>query len=299
MPPHSNDPAETTQRTMLSNGPLRTSPRSACVVVIHGEGLGKRADIEDSPILVGRSHEADLVIPHKSVSREHCRIWRDGDAYRIRDLGATNRTRLNDEPIDESELADGDHVVVGECILKFISQTSVEARYHEEIYQLATHDVLTDLCNRRHFVEMMDKEIGRALRHQRALALCIIDVDLFKPINDRYGHIAGDEVLRQIAAILKQHVRSDDIAARIGGEEFAVLLPECDVPAATGFAERLRASVAAALFSAAGESLRITVSIGVASVDDARDSRAKLMAAADAALYRAKREGRDRVCSAD
>jgi diguanylate cyclase (GGDEF)-like protein len=291
-----NDPAETTQRTLLSGGPHRPAPRSACVVVIHGEGLGRRADIESEPILVGRSQEADLVVAHKSVSREHCRIWRDGNDYRIRDLGATNRTRVNEAPVDEALLHDGDHIVVGESILKFISQTSVEASYHEEIYQLATHDMLTELYNRRHFIEMADKEIARALRHQRPLALCIVDVDLFKPINDRHGHIAGDEVLRQIASLVKQHVRSDDIAARIGGEEFAVMLPESDAAVASQFAERLRNAVADTGFAPGGEAQRITVSIGISTLSGTRTSRPSLMAAADAALYRAKDDGRNRVC---
>jgi diguanylate cyclase (GGDEF)-like protein len=291
-----NDPAETTQRTLLSGGPHRPAPRSACVVVIHGEGLGRRADIESEPILVGRSQEADLVVAHKSVSREHCRIWRDGNDYRIRDLGATNRTRVNEAPVDEALLHDGDHIVVGESILKFISQTSVEASYHEEIYQLATHDMLTELYNRRHFIEMADKEIARALRHRRPLALCIVDVDLFKPVNDRHGHIAGDEVLRQIASLVKQHVRSDDIAARIGGEEFAVMLPESDADVASQFAERLRRAVADASFAPGGEAQSITVSIGISTLSDTRTSRPSLMAAADAALYRAKDGGRNRAC---
>src|SRR5690606_12545156 len=150
-----------------------------------------------------RSEDADLCITHKSVSRAHCRVWHDGGDYRIRDLGATNPVRVNDQAIDgDRVLADGDHVTVGESILKFISRTSVEARYHEEIYQLATHDALSGLCNRRHFCELADKEIARAVRHGRALALCIINVDLFKPVNDRYGHIEGDEVLRTIAGVI-------------------------------------------------------------------------------------------------
>ena len=290
------DPNDTTQRTLLSPGPLQPAPRSACVVVIHGEGLGRRADIADAPVLVGRSSEADLVIVHKSVSRAHCRIWRDGDAYRVADLGATNTTRLNESRLDgERALADGDQITVGESILKFISQDSVEARYHEEIYQLATHDALTELYNRRHFIEMADKEIARAMRHLRPLALCIVDVDLFKPVNDRHGHIAGDDVLRQIAALLRRHVRSDDLAARIGGEEFAMLLTECDVADAAAFADRLREAVASTPFAPGGEPRRITVSIGVAALAPGRDSRTALMAAADAALYRAKSEGRNRV----
>lgn len=292
-----SNPHDTTQRTLLSPGPLRPAPRSACVVVIHGEGLGRRADIGDAPVLIGRSSESDLVIAHKSVSRAHCRIWREGDGHRIRDLGATNTTRLNEHRIDgEAALADGDQVTVGESILKFISQDSVEASYHEEIYQLATHDALTELYNRRHFIEMADKEIARAMRHQRPLSLCIVDVDLFKPVNDRYGHISGDEVLRRIAGLLRGHARSDDLAARIGGEEFALLLSECDATAATAFAERLREAVAAETFVLGGEPQRITISIGIAELAPERAERTALMAAADAALYRAKDEGRNRVC---
>ena len=286
----------TTQLTLLSAGPTRTSPRSACVVVIHGEGLGKRADIEEQPVTVGRSQEADLHIPHKSVSRQHCEIRREGDAYRLRDLGATNRTRVNDLPVTETLLADGDHITLGETILKFISHASVEARYHEEVYQLATHDALTELYNRRHFVELVDKEIARALRHGRPLVMCIIDVDLFKPVNDQYGHIAGDGVLRQMAALVRDFVRGEDIAARIGGEEFAVLLPESDLEAARAFAERLREAVAATPFELGGESRHLTISIGIAGLADSRRERSALMQAADAALYRAKDEGRNRVC---
>nr|WP_295382804.1 GGDEF domain-containing protein [Pseudoxanthomonas sp.] len=287
---------ETTQRTILSDGPRPSRSRSACVVVIQGEGLGRRADIDAQPVVVGRSREADLHIPHRSVSRLHCQVWRDGDQYRVRDLDATNPTRLNDRPIQEAVLADGDHLTLGECILKFISHASVEAHYHEEIYQLATHDALTDLYNRRHFIEAVDREIARAMRHQRPLAMCIIDVDLFKPINDRYGHISGDNVLRQIAGILRRHVRNDDSAARIGGEEFAVLLPECDDDAAFGFAERLRQAVADAVFKPGGDAQSITVSIGIAALMPHRDTCSRMMAAADAALYRAKSEGRNRVC---
>ena len=292
--PHLHD---TTQRTLLSPGPLRPAPRSACVVVIHGEGLGRRADIDQSPVVVGRSQEVDLVIVHKSVSREHCRIWREANGYRIRDLGATNTTRVNEARIaSDTVLADGDQITVGESILKFISQDSVEASYHEEIYQLATHDALTELYNRRHFIEMADKEIARALRHARPLSLCIIDVDLFKPVNDRYGHISGDDVLRQIAALVHRQARNDDLAARIGGEEFALLLPECDAEAARVFAERLREAVATAPFAPGGEPQQITVSIGIAALSPQRDTRPALMAAADTALYRAKSEGRNRVC---
>lgn len=286
----------TTQRTLLSDGPRRSAPRSACVVVIHGEGLGKRADLGEAPVVIGRSPESDLHIPHNSVSRWHCRIWRDGESYFIADMGATNRTRVNDEAVTQAELVDGDHITLGECILKFISHSSVEARYHQEVYQLATRDALTELYNRRHFTEAVDREIARASRHGRPLVMCIIDVDLFKPVNDKYGHIAGDGVLRQLAGIVRRFVRGEDVAARIGGEEFAVMLPETDVESARAFAERLREAVAEDTFILGGEAHRLTISIGIASLAPGREERSPLMQAADTALYRAKDEGRNRVC---
>jgi diguanylate cyclase (GGDEF)-like protein len=287
----------TTQRTVLSPGPERPGDQhSACLVVIQGEGLGKRVDIEGGAVLVGRSPEARLHIPHPSVSRRHCEVWREGEVYRVQDLGATNTTRVNDRPIAEAVLRDGDHITVGEILLKFISHASLEARYHEEVYQLATHDPLTDLFNRRHFNQQFDTEISRALRHGRPLCLCIIDVDLFKPINDRFGHVAGDGVLKQLAAILRQQVRCEDLAARIGGEEFAVLLPETHLEGARGFAEQFRSAVEAAEFSPGGVRQRITVSIGLAQAGLELSDRSRLMQAADAALYRAKETGRNRVC---
>jgi len=287
--------SSTTQRTVLSTGPRRTEQKTACVVVIHGEGLGKRIDIAERTIVVGRSPESDLCIPHPSVSRKHCELWRELDRYRVRDLQSTNRTRVNDSIVDETDLSDGDHITIGETILKFISHSSVEARYHEEVYQLATHDALTELCNRRHFTELADKELSRAHRHARPLVMAILDLDHFKPINDRYGHIAGDAVLRQFSDILRAHVRADDIAARIGGEEFAVLLPETSIEEGQRFADRLRNAVADAEFRPGGEPRRITVSIGLAAMEPQRDTRSALMRAADTALYRAKEEGRNTV----
>src|SRR5690606_18009811 len=179
-----------------------------------------------------------------------------------------------------------------------IAQTSVEAGYHQEIYQLATHDALSGLYNRRHFSETLDHEIARAHRHGHLLSLCIVDVDLFKSINDTFGHLAGDDVLRRIAGVIRGHVHGGDLAARIGGEEFAVLLPESDLAAAVAFADRLRAAVAATGFESCGAPRSITISIGVAAAATPAADGAALMAAADTALYRAKETGRDRVCFA-
>jgi diguanylate cyclase (GGDEF)-like protein len=287
--------ARTTLITAIEGG--EDSLRApACVVVIHGERLGRRADIDRRKVMVGRSDDADFCIPHRSVSRKHCVFWRDGDTYHVRDLGATNPVRVNDIAVHEAALEDGDQIAVGECILKFISPQSIEARYHAEMQQLATNDALTELPNRRHFVEACDKELMRSQRLGLPLAMCIVDIDFFKRINDEYGHIAGDEALRQLALVLRGFVRPGDIAARIGGEEFAVVLPETAAEEAVArFGEPLRIAIEQSTFTLDGEVRQLTVSIGISGLCPGRETRSKLMQAADAALYRAKNEGRNRV----
>ncbi|MCX7556862.1 GGDEF domain-containing protein [Xanthomonadaceae bacterium JHOS43] len=289
---------DTTQRTILSSGPNRPEAQAACLVVIHGEGLGKRVDILDVPIVVGRDHACDLHILHASVSRRHCEIWAENNRYRVRDLGSTNATRLNDRMVEVADLADGDHLTIGESILKFIGDASVEARYHEEVHQLASHDELTGFYNRRQFIEILERELVRAIRNQLPLALAILDVDLFKRINDTHGHQTGDQVLRQVARTIRHNMHTQDVAGRIGGEEFALLIPELSREEALAHMQAMRQAVETITYSHVGISSPITISIGLAQHGTALPDRPSLMRAADKALYRAKQSGRNRVVTA-
>ena len=291
------DDNPTTQRTIASDGPSPNAGHAACLVVIHGEGLGRRVDIGETPVQVGRARESTLVISHPSVSRRHCEVWREGTTYRLRDCGATNRTRVNDLSVEGAELRDGDHITIGESLLKFISGENPEAGYHAEVYQLVTHDPLTELPNRRHFTEQVDAAIASAQEQGLALSLCIVDVDLFKPINDGYGHVAGDGVLQELARRLRRQPLEGELAARIGGEEFALLLPGRSLAEAIARAEALRREVEDLPFSIEQKDHRITVSVGVADLRPGRSERSTLMRAADAALYAAKSSGRNCVRS--
>lgn len=288
---------KTTSRTRLSPGPHKPGERAACVVVIYGEGLGQRVGIDNEAIVIGRSQDADLQLPHPSVSRRHCMIERVGRKHHILDLGATNRTRVNDSVLDDEAqvLKDGDHITIGESVLKFIGNTSLEAPYHAEIYEQVTHDALTGLYNRRHFMELLGKERARASRYRRPLSLCIIDIDRFKHINDSYGHPAGDEVLELVARIIREHARTEDVAARIGGEEFAVLFPETRVQAAVEICERLRLAVAACACRIEHQPVTVTVSLGTTQLQPG-DSQSDFIRRSDKALYRAKNDGRNKTC---
>jgi len=165
----------------------------------------------------------------------------------------------------------------------------------ERIQRLATRDELTGLYNRRRLRDELAREADRAQRQRAPLALCLIDLDHFKPINDRHGHALGDEVLCGLADLLLRLTRSGDILGRWGGEEFLLLLPATPMAQAAEVVDRLRAATAAAMVSASLPELRITFSAGLAVVDSA-DAIETALEQADRALYRAKAEGRDRVC---
>ncbi len=272
---------------------------SACLVVLQGQRLGQRIDIGAIPLIIGRAPECDFQIMERSVSRQHARIWQEPGGCRVKDLDSTNKTLLNDQPVIEAELKDGDHLTIGSCVLKFMERSSVEARYHEEIYQLATIDPLTGLYNRRHFLELLEREIARTASHGRPLALLIIDLDHFKAINDRHGHPVGDAVLKQVADALDSEAREELIVARIGGEEFAAVLPEQDIVEASAFARQLCASIAALRIDVQEASEQVTVSIGVATWTRMMAGASELLRAADAQLYLAKQGGRNRVCALD
>jgi len=172
-------------------------------------------------------------------------------------------------------------------------------RLHRLVARQASTDGLTDLANRREFEESLANEISRAERFGHSLALILADLDNFKQVNDRFGHQAGDEVLRTFADILRETVRDIDVAARYGGEEFAVLLPQTDIAGAERLAERLREAVETRPMAEAHSSpVVVTSSFGVAAFPEAKTS-AGLFGAADEALYRAKRAGKNCVVCAD
>lgn len=168
----------------------------------------------------------------------------------------------------------------------------IASRMHE----MSTTDGLTSVYNRRYFMSVFSGEYQRAVRFQRSLSMLIIDVDLFKRINDTYGHLVGDEVLRVIAGLLQHQLRAYDLVCRYGGEEFAVLLPETNADEAVRIAERCRQTIGAAEIAVSDLRVQATVSIGVASVPDhAAESIDQFTNLADQALYQAKQAGRNRV----
>ena len=280
---------------MVSFNQVSATTDRACLVVIYGPELGRRAPLSQATFEIGRSSRSDLPIDQESISRHHARITFDGQRHNIEDLGSTNGTFVNDVNVKRQPLKDGDQVKLGRSILKYMSGDNIEANYHEEIYRLMTMDALTQTHNRRYFNEALEREYNRSLRYRRSLSLLLFDIDHFKKINDTYGHVAGDSVLRQLAMVVKPRLRSQDVLARVGGEEFAVLLPEVENPGARIAADKVRAIVESARFLVDQKEFGCTVSIGVTTFAATVTSPQMLYELADKNLYAAKNGGRNRV----
>ncbi|MGB5811299.1 MAG: GGDEF domain-containing protein [Polyangiales bacterium] len=270
---------------------------NGCLIVIYGPDMGRRVHVGTEPLIIGRSPQCEIQIDQESVSRNHCRIrLHDGD-FRVRDLDSTNGTYVNDDPVEaEGRLRHGDQLKVGRTILKFIVGDDIEVQYHEEIYRLMTTDGLTQLHNKRYFDEMLDKEVARAKRYKRGFSLLVFDIDHFKHINDTYGHLAGDAILRQLGAVILGRLRRNDVVARIGGEEFALITPEVGVDGAAELAGKINRLIRDTRFEFEGARVQVTVSVGVAEWQSHFDDPEDLFKAADDKLLEAKRSGRDRVC---
>ncbi len=169
------------------------------------------------------------------------------------------------------------------------------AASNERLQRLALTDALTELPNRRFAMERFEQEWALSKRGDRTLSCMMVDIDYFKPINDKYGHQAGDEALKWVANALRQSARTQDVVCRYGGEEFVVICPDTGIDAAYKCAERLRLNVAALKFKSQENSIRLTVSIGVAQKKEGVASIERLLSRADECLYAAKEGGRNRT----
>lgn len=272
-----------------------------CLVIIHAPtqtDLGKRFVLDRTITTIGRGQDNDVVLASDCVSRKHVRIERQGDELTLIDLNSTNGTYINavQKVRTAHRLRCGDQVIVGDTIFKYLSGSDIEAQYHEIIFQMTITDGLTGVCNRKQLDQLLSADLNQAQRHARPLSLMMIDIDHFKRINDQYGHLAGDTVLRSMAALLQKRLRAHDRLGRYGGEEFCLILPETPLEKATQLAEELRSLVASSEFSTETHKISITLSLGVTTFVPGMTAT-QLYQRADELLYAAKHAGRNQVIS--
>lgn len=271
-----------------------------CFLQIHPLEVSRRlSELTEAQLTVGRDESCGFRIDDSSVSRRHALIERNEDVYHVTDLGSTNGTCVNESRVESATLAPGDRVQFGSYIFKFLSTNHIELQYHEAVYSMMTRDGLTETLNKRSFLEIIGREFRKSCHRGTELSMVLFDIDHFKGVNDSHGHLAGDEVLKEIGKRVSVVVAEHDVLARYGGEEFAILLTGVPMAEAVDVAERCRVEVEREPFATSVGPLPITISVGVAdfsSLESAQHEN-QLIQAADAKLYEAKRDGRNCVRS--
>jgi diguanylate cyclase (GGDEF)-like protein len=296
---------ERLEKTTVAPAPQRsTLEKSPFLLVLSGPQVGELHRLTPDLVTVIGRGDADLRVRDDGVSRRHCSIQPRGRGALLLDLGSANGTFIEGERVAEKLLSSDDRFQIGtSTTFKFSIADEMEAAVQRKLVEAALRDPLTGLYSRRHFQERFAAEVAVAHRHGRPLSLLVADVDHFKRVNDRHGHLAGDEVLKTVARALTQGIRIEDILARFGGEEFVILAREADATAAMALAERLRQLVEVAQTSwESGDDvpigISVTVSIGVAQLAPDQNER-DLFQRADGAAYEAKKQGRNRVLLAE
>jgi diguanylate cyclase (GGDEF)-like protein len=241
-----------------------------------------------APMTIGRSRESDVRVDDPTVSRRHVRIVRDEErSYLLQDLGSRNGTTVRGQPVTRCRLFDGDHIGLGSVIFRFSGESRPDADRREPPRPT---DALTGALDREQFDERLIVELARAKRQRTDLWLLLLGVD----DHDRLGPEAGDAALRQLASTVDQLLRCDDVLARYGGAEFAILARDAESANPLALAERIRNRVEATPFLHEATPVSLTVSVGVAALADCKvPSVDQLVRLADAGLHAAKISGRN------
>lgn len=270
--------------------------QSALLVRIYPQkGIGEPFELSGRCLSVGRD-DCDLKLVDDSVSRRHAMIdWKNG-CHILADMASTNGTFVNENRITQQELRIGDRIRFGNQIFKYLSNHDIESQYHEVVYKIMTTDGLTQAYNKRYFLESLERELEHSQRSGDPLSVMILDLDHFKSVNDTYGHLAGDVVLSETARLTRSVLRSGEIFARFGGEEFVILCSRTTAQHAAIAAERVRAAIAAKPIEFESHFISVTASIGIStSSNEKHITSRELLEDADNCLYVAKNSGRNQI----
>ncbi len=282
----------------LASSVARGPRTEAALTVLRGDNPGALYMLDREEHVIGRDLDASIALTDGNLSRQHARISRAEGAFMIEDLGSTNGTFVDGARVQGRQmLEDGCRIYLGtQVVLHFRLHDEVELEAVREAYALTVRDALTGVFNRRHLQERLWSESAFARRHHTALSLILLDIDHFKRINDEHGHSIGDAALRSLAKALTELTRQEDVLARHGGEEFALIARGIDRANTLLLAERMRSAIQALRLPVGEVEIAFTVSIGIAHSENGEDAQPQQMfEAADRALYAAKDAGRNVV----
>lgn len=267
------------------------------LVRIDATNAGQVFSVNSNEFTLGRHPDNAGCIDDQGISRFHAKIHRDNAEFAVEDLNSSNGTYVNGKPVTRVDLKNGDTLQLGPRVsFRFSLASSAEERVMRQLYESSVKDPLTQIFNRQYFDAQITSELSFAVRHGSELSVLLIDIDFFKKVNDTYGHLGGDAVLKSVADVLLKELRTEDTLARYGGEEFVVLLRGVSLSDAQRAAERLRTAVERNKVAHGEHVIAVTLSIGCASAADTNDPSPELLIdQADQRLYAAKRNGRNRV----
>ena len=275
--------------------------RPLYLIVVNGGIPGSMIRLKRDGTSIGRSATNDFRLHDPSISRHHAAIGADtsGELW-LSDLASTNGTFLNGKRLDPHlavRIRDGDRIQFGKAVVvKFVSLDPSDEKFQREMFERTVRDPLTGLFNRSYFLDQLGAIADTGSSRGLGLAVLLLDLDHFKRVNDTFGHDAGDAVLREVATVLRESTRPEDLVARYGGEEFIVALPVSAPDQAFERAERIRTNLAGRPILAGDIRLNVTASFGLAYADPGRARiPTKLITLADSCLYQAKHLGRNRV----
>lgn len=277
------------------------------LVFLSGDLIAVPIPLEREMVLLGREIGSDVRINDSTVSRRHASITRSVNAdtneveYTLKDFGSRNGTLVNGERVRQEVLQNGDKITIGEQILRFDLLDEIDREYQRHIHRLISHDDLTGLLSSRSFFSELRREAERAKLAGQPFCVLMMDIDYFKNVNDTYGHLTGSKTLEEIGDSIIKCLRSGDAAARFGGEEFAAFLLDAEIGQGMVAGERIRNEIEGREFSVVrqgrpDDTHHVTISVGISAFPDDSSDPIELVEMADSALYRAKREGRNRVC---
>ena len=302
------EPTLTTQVRESPSNAFAGLERRPVLVSLRGELIATPIPLERDKVIIGRALEADIRLNDFKASRLHAEIIgivnpdSGKPQFKIKDLGSTNGTIVNGQRIFESPLSNGDKILIGDHLFRFDLLDEIDREFQRQIHRLLAHDDLTGLLTSKSFFTELRREAARSESENRPFCVLMMDVDHFKTVNDTYGHLTGNQVLEDLGGIIKGALRSGDVAARFGGEEFAAFLLDAGYPQALVAAERVRRAVEQHEFTSLNpgssgnrERFHITMSIGIAACPDDGKDPIQLVELADSALYRAKNNGRNQA----